>query len=81
MLKTVTSISNGNRVAKIFYSDLVDRDIAVIRLALDVFHNCDCEEIYKIRQTLISCKSPDQVLIGICRGSDQGKFLLNLLFV
>jgi hypothetical protein len=38
MLKTVTAISNSNRVAKIFYPDLIDGDVAVIRLALDVFH-------------------------------------------
>jgi hypothetical protein len=38
MLKSVTFVSNGNRVAKIFDPDLIDRDVTVIGLALDVFH-------------------------------------------
>ena len=40
MLKTVTFVSNGNRVAKIFNPDLIDRDVTVIGLTLDIFHKC-----------------------------------------
>ena len=50
MLKTVTSISHGNRVAKIFYPNLIDRDIAVIRLALDVFHIL-LQKVFRFKMT------------------------------
>ena len=38
MLKAVAPITHGNGIAKVFDADFINRDIAVIRLTLHVFH-------------------------------------------
>jgi hypothetical protein len=39
MLRTISPITHGNGIAKIFYPDFIDGNIAEIRLTLDVLHN------------------------------------------
>jgi hypothetical protein len=39
MLRSLPSITNGDGIAKIFNPNLIDGNIAVIRLALYVFHD------------------------------------------
>ena len=37
-MEAIPPIPNGDGVAQVFYPNFVNRNIAVIRLALDVFH-------------------------------------------
>ena len=50
MLKTVASITNGYGVPQIFYPNLIDWYITVIRLTLDVFHSL-LQKVFRFNMT------------------------------
>ena len=42
MLKAVASVSNSDWIPQVFNSNFIDWDLAIIRLALNVFHGNVC---------------------------------------